>query len=855
MVVGEAPGYNEDLQGKSWIGYAGQLLGKFIESAHFADFADVYLSNAARCKPPQNANVSNGQVGKCRHNLVADIGILFLRYKRVIVLACGKPATVAISGLKSLSEAFHHQGIEGVSLKPNENSPCPVLFFTYHPAVLHPKRKPALVYAVQAHFELVSRYLRGEFIPNKLQALPEVGTDPDTLELPDRVGLDIETYGILKGKTQTVFHPVQSKVVDGIDFKDQIVTVSLGYNENGHKRTHLYVWENETHRKYVCQWFAKIVRQKAILSGQNIKFDLLYLAYADPLLGYWISPQWLRVDDTMILSFLYNDQQPEKGLKELTTLYGIVDYGDLKKIYEENPAETPYDPRLHKLNCLDVAAHLTLDEELQVMIRDRYGEKSPKLSKTSADMRNAVVWCCLEMERVGCAMDRNKLQEYHEEAEWICAECENYLRNHGVIPEGTGSDKSKRELIAQGLGAANLLGDKRIEFTPKAKKLAFGQNNTNLILEYLAKDSLLRPTIETFKRLEEWSKVIETYTGPLLDSKKKGMVIDDELRFGNTTTTDSAGQVVRAKRNGRAIGITFPSWYPVPSYSGKDANATEAKGIGGTKQGRITCKRPPLQTAPERIYNCITTRFNPGILRSYDFSQIELRIAALLSGDSLLLDAYQTGKDLHTETAKMIFPSLSKTKEEWKASEERFLAKTVNFLVLYRGGAKALQDTLMHDSGVALDENACADIITKWYTMHPRFQQWQGELVAEVGRTGYLEVLTGWSRSFTADHTAIGFSINDICNFKIQTLGSGQIPQSSQFEILLRLRERNLRSIIPLNVYDSILIDGPPEELKEVDGIVEKALLNPPLYGILCDMVGRSVPLGFDRKEMCRYGC
>ena len=706
--------------------------------------------------------------------------------------------------------------------------------------------------AVQAHFGLVRRYLTGEFIPNALQALPEVGVDPDILRLPNKVGLDIETYGILKTHEQTVFHPVQSKVVDGIDFKDQIVTVCFGFEENGHKRTCLYVWENESHRQMVAKWFAKIVREKIIVSGHNVKFDLLYLSYADPTLNYWISPQWLKVDDTMILSFLFDDQQPEKGLKQLSTLYGIAEYGDLTKIYDENRAEDAYDPKLHKLNCLDVASHLTIHDELLKMIENRYGKKSPKLAQASADMRNQVIWCCLEMERVGCAMDRGKLQAYHDEAELVCAYEENLLRTAGIIPEGKGSDKSKRELMGQALMECGLLGDKRVEMTPKAKKLSYGLVNINLILEYLDKANFLYRIIESFKKFGEWEDIIDKYTFPLLYNKKKGLVIED----GNRKTDDSAGRVLLPAGVLHSVGVAYPSWYPVPSYIDKnDAGKGKA---GGTKQGRITCQRPPLQTGPERIYGAITTRFNPGILRSYDFDAIEIRIAALLSGDSLMLEWFQKGLKPHIETLKQVFPELDLTGKsvgEIKGMLEYKSCKAVNFLVMYKGGENVLQETVLKDTGTLLDIEFCHNVIVKWYRLHPVFKEWQEKLVDEVGRKGYLEVLTGWGRTFTSDPTAIASQINDICNFKIQTLGSGQIPESSQFKILLGLREKNLRSIIPLNTYDSLLIDGPPDELEEVDAIVADAIKHPPLYELLCKETNRYIPLEYERKEICRYGC
>jgi len=128
-------------------------------------------------------------------------------------------------------------------------------------------------------------------------------------------------------------------------------------------------------------------------------------------------------------------------------------------------------------------------------------------------------------------------------------------------------------------------------------------------------------------------------------------------------------------------GISHPSWYLVPSKT-QDAEGSE----GGTNQGRIICKRPALQTAPPSIKKCMTTRFSPGILIGYDLSQIELRVAALISGDTRMLDEYHEGKDKHTETARAIQPPGTHITHSM-----RQVGKMMNFLMLYRGGAATLQ--------------------------------------------------------------------------------------------------------------------------------------------------------------------
>ena len=225
LFVGQNPGYNENKVAKSFVGYTGKLLGRFIDAAHLTNYADIYLANACRCCSPQDGDISQSQIRACRKYLIADLNLLREQYKEVVIVALGAKACYSVMNLSSLTEGFKKQGMRTI-LRSAEDDKQSRVFFTNHPAILHPTRQPAKVHAVQAHFGMLLRYLKGQFIPNTLDVNLTVGA-PVPIWFSHRVSMDIETYGILAGKEQTVFNPHKSKYVDGIDYPDQIVTISF----------------------------------------------------------------------------------------------------------------------------------------------------------------------------------------------------------------------------------------------------------------------------------------------------------------------------------------------------------------------------------------------------------------------------------------------------------------------------------------------------------------------------------------------------------------------------------------------------------------------------------------------------
>jgi len=829
LVVGMAPGYHEDQAGKSWIGWSGDILGKFINAIKLPELVDIYLSNALRCRVPIKEKPTKTQINACRPHLLYDIQKLLDNYDEVVVLACGADAAKSVAGVSSLGEGLKLQGLTEGTMSMEILSRMPTLFFTNHPAILYPGRKPERVGTIQAHFMLLRRYLTGEFVPNKLQIVPELGAEvPD--KMPSLLTCDIETYGILKGFNQSVFTPAKSKYVDGVPYGKQVVTVSFAYRDTHFSsspckiRTPVYIFADPIHQKLIRSWVRRAIGAKSVLQGQNFKYDLLYLIMNDPLLDRLLDPNHLTVDDTLIKTFLLDESQPEKGLKELSLLYGIANYQGLNVTGSKGNAGTARDPDLLYYNCLDAAATLVLGEEIDERIKIRYGPDSAKLGSVCAKMRNDIIWNVVGMEKAGERIDIPKLQAVNDEYEKICIGALEKGEESGVVFGGEGSRKSKVEFMTAAIEECNLQGDKRVERTKVRKEISANKANVNLVLQYLPEGEL-REVAEQMKVYDEYSHLRNTYTNKMLTHPREGIIYRD-----------------------RKTGWFWPVWYPVPTVFEKGGTNGEEK-KGGTIQGRITPRKPPAQTFPRPVKACLKSRFHAGTLRTYDFSQIELRMAAFLSGCPVLMDVYQNpGQSIHLNTTYSLYPHLLTLPiSEVKDTKEYRSSKALNFLIIYRGGPKAYQMTARSDCGLEIPFEQAKAHIDTWYAEHPVFKAWQDELIETVAKQGYLELPTGWSRTFGRGMSNAMGAMNEICNFPIQTLGSGQIPLSSQFVILQELRRNRMRSVICTNKYDSITIDTPYDEVEKVDEIAKKHLTNPPLMKVLEQELGRSIPIEYER--------
>jgi DNA polymerase I-like protein with 3'-5' exonuclease and polymerase domains len=151
----------------------------------------------------------------------------------------------------------------------------------------------------------------------------------------------------------------------------------------------------------------------------------------------------------------------------------------------------------------------------------------------------------------------------------------------------------------------------------------------------------------------------------------------------------------------QADGRVYPSWRQL-----------------GAASGRMSCSEPNMQQLPRGDYrNCIVAP--PGrVLVKADYSQIELRIAAKISGDKALLDAYQRGDDLHTITARNVLGIANVTKEH------RQLAKALNFGLLYGMGARGFRQYAKSQYGLDLTEEQAHCYRDAFFKSYPGLATW-----------------------------------------------------------------------------------------------------------------------------------
>jgi len=640
------------------------------------------------------------------------------------------------------------------------------------------------------------------------------------MNFPSLISLDIETYGILEGQDQTVFHPRQSEVIDHIPRDQLIVTVALSYYDSQENiNSGLYVWNDPQDRHSLHRWFQGARFHQSTLLGQNLIFDLTYLRHCDPTIHYHtgLHPNGPRIllDDLMIINFLEFEERPEKSLKPLSLLLGLTSYHKSPVTAKKGNAANSLDPNLHLYNVIDSVNTLKAHRILLQRIREKYGLDSPKLSSTCKNHRDQLLRILLTMRENGIHMSIPRLQNHFNSLTEEINELNRGARAKGVTLSGKGSDSSKRDYLWKLLQEEGLLKSPSVEWTEKERKLSIRKSNLEFALTQLR--ALAPLLLHSLYKHTGLSKLLTGYYKPLLNSPPKGIL-------------------------SRESPVCYPSWHPVPSSSRKGGSDSK-----GTIQGRITCTKPGAQTFPSEVNDCMKSRFLGGRVLSVDFSQLERVIAAFLSQDSVMLDEWDRGVDSHSKSGLRITnylnirvdPSSPEFRKVW-----RFAGKTLNFLVQYRGGASKYRETLIKEAAASQDFDLlhtiqktfsldiCRGILLEYDREYKAFRRWQDSLIQEASETGYLELPTGWSRRFPGGRGVIEATyINEICNFPVQCL-SAQIVQNAQFKVYHDTISLGIPALITTQTYDSITFDyrGGRTTRKALEKIFRKNLTRPPLY-------------------------
>ncbi|MBN1447738.1 MAG: DNA polymerase I [Bacteroidetes bacterium] len=238
--------------------------------------------------------------------------------------------------------------------------------------------------------------------------------------------------------------------------------------------------------------------------------------------------------------------------------------------------------------------------------------------------------------------------------------------------------------------------------------------------------------------------------------------------------------------------------------------------------GRLSSTDPNLQNIPIRTEagKEIRRAFVPSapdrVLLSADYSQIELRLAAEISGDEGLLAAFEHGEDIHTSTAMRLFDIPA----EEVTSEQRRRAKTTNFGILYGISAFGLAQRL------GIDNNDARELIDRYFEKYPKINRYITETIAFAKENGYVETLLGRRRYIpdirSKNRNVRMFAERTAINAPIQGSAADMI-KIAMIRIHEELQRRDLRARMIMQVHDELVFDVPEEEGEELrDMVIER---------------------------------
>ncbi len=252
-----------------------------------------------------------------------------------------------------------------------------------------------------------------------------------------------------------------------------------------------------------------------------------------------------------------------------------------------------------------------------------------------------------------------------------------------------------------------------------------------------------------------------------------------------------------------------------------------------TATGRLSSSNPNLQNIPIRTEEGreIRKAFVPGeegwVMMSADYSQIELRLMAHLSGDAHLVDAFRHGLDVHAATAAKIF----RIPIGEVSADQRRIAKTANFGIMYGISSFGLSERLR------CSRTEAKQIIDDYFASFPAIRGFIDATVAQARERGYVETLFG-RRRYTPDISSGNATVRALAernavNAPIQGTAA-DIIKLAMTAVDRRLREGGFRARMVLQIHDELLLEVPREEIAPVRGLLVREMEN---------VIALSVPL------------
>lgn len=502
--------------------------------------------------------------------------------------------------------------------------------------------------------------------------------------------------------------------------------------------------------------FKPLYENKKILKiGQNIKYDY------EVLLNYDIEIKG-KMFDTMIAHYLI---QPE--------LHHNMDYlAEVFLNYQTIHIEELIGPKgknqknMRDLNPKDVYEYAAEDADITLRLKNVL---EPKLREVKAEhlfweIEMPLVPVLADMERNGICLDTNALQETSKVFTERMRKYEEKIYEEAAEKFNISSPKQVGDI---------LFGKMHIMEKPKKTKTGQYVTSEEVLQSIRAKN----PIVENILNYRGMKKLLSTYVDnlPTLINKRTGHI---HTSFNQALTAT----------------------------------------------GRLSSSDPNLQNIPVRtddgkeIRKCFIPE--PGCLFfSADYSQIELRIMAHLSGDENMIEAFREGFDIHRATAAKIWhEEIDKVTDS-----QRKKAKQANFGIIYGITTYGLAQRMN------ISNSEAKDLITDYFKTFPKVQAYMEKAKEAARKNGYAETIFG-RRRYLADinshnGTVRGFAERNAINAPIQG-SEADIIKVAMIKIWNRFRQEGIKSKMILQVHDELNFSVYPEEKEKVEQIVIQEMQN-----------------------------
>jgi DNA polymerase I len=484
--------------------------------------------------------------------------------------------------------------------------------------------------------------------------------------------------------------------------------------------------------------------------GQNLKYDLLILKwYGFTLAG--------PIFDTMLAHYAF---EPE-GKRNMDLLsakflgYNPISIETLIGKKGKNQGT------MRSVPIEDAKEYAAEDADITLQLKNVFLPKlkENEVEKIFYEVDIPLVKVLTDMEYEGIKVDENFLVHYSKELEIDAKKEEEKVYELAGVRFNLASPKQLGEVLFE-----------KLQLDPKAKKTKTGQYATGE--DVLTKLAVNNPICDHIVNFRELTKLRSTYVDalPALINPKTGRVHTNYAQ---------------------AIAVT----------------------------GRLSSTNPNLQNIPIRtekgreIRKAFVPRNADHVLVSADYSQIELRVIAAISGDANMCDAFKTGKDIHTATAAKVF----NVAEADVTKEMRYRAKSVNFGIIYGQGAFGLAENL----GISRTE--AKEIIDNYKKEFPNIQRYMDQTINAAKETGYVQTILGrkrWLKDINSSNfTVRGFAERNAINSPIQGTAADMI-KLAMIKIHAALQQGGYATKMLLQVHDELLFDVPKTELEKVQPLI-----------------------------------